>query len=715
MEKIKKILQNLAESESEMADEAYQVLVLLENADEAEVAEYIATHDADMRRLLGVKNLAEKGADTELAEQYFDLYTKGGNLLNPDPYRRTDYYGNDVKDVDHYMELLGVSKEGGEYTNDQRAAFTNPESPEYFGKRDRDYLQGRAMKELGNAATADDLMNIMTRMADSYRYNREQRGYNADNSTDVGAWLTDLGQEIFLPRMREARLAGREWGWEDLFGDAVELGLNFVPGVGVFNKAGKLVARLPKGMQIPARLLGEAVESAAVPLGSQAYDVIAYDENDPRGQWDWKRVGAQYAGAIGAKGTIKMGARTAKDAANFAGGKSNETGVKQLLDVAEDLGHDSQNALNARNLVLQERAKVSLDPAYSRPNKEYVSGQSLRTGEFRTPEPVKDLTDFEIRRSEAERLAGTQKFRDALDAAQAELDAANREYYVASLSGDMDAMRAAALRRSEASRKFSDANRAFMQSDLSGREIVQLPDGRLAYKDGGIVGGTADMEGVKMPYYYPRQGATPSPLPEKVTVLKQYGEEIPDVADTYRFDFPEAKAVAGAPAEQTVAYAPRDYTVIKTLPNDPAVGRDLEAVMQGRAKFQKPVNTATNVLFNAGAREGIVGQGLDLDEKRRNALWNQMLGQLRPYVGGAKGISPKEKRARVDAIMNVLSYGGLDNLPAEVYKKDPERYEEIATALGMRGWMHWSSPKAQVNDAPSASSTYTQSSSSGAY
>lgn len=709
MEKIKKTLYNLASSDSEMADEAYAVYELLENADEAEVAEYIATHDADMRRLLGVKNLVEKDADKELGEQYFDLYTKGNNLLNPDPYRRTDYYGNDVKDVDHYMELLGVSKEGGEYNNDQRAAFTNPESPEYFGKRDRDYLQGRAMKELGNTASADDLMNVMTRMADSYRYNREQRGYNADNSTDVGAWLTDLGQEVFLPRMREARLAGREWGWEDLIGDAAELGLNFVPGVGVFNKAGRLVARLPKGLQIPTRLVGEAVESAAVPLGSQAYDYVAYDENDPRGQWDWTRVGAQYAGAIGAKGTIKMGARTAKDAANFAGGKSNEAGVKKMLDIAEDIGYDSQNALNARNLVLQERAKVSLDPAYSRPNKEYVSGQSLRTGEFRTPEAIKDLTDFEIRRAEAERLAGTQKYRDALDAAQAELDNAERNYGMALATGNLEEQRAAALARSEANQKVMAANRALMEANMADREIVQLADGRFTYKDGGIVGGTADMEGVRMPYYYPRKGADPSPVPSDVTVLKQYGQDIPEANGKVRFDAPEAQAVAGAPAEQTISYAPRDYTVIKAVGND----RDLDAVLKGRAKFQKPVNTATNVLFNAGAREGIVGQGLDLDEKRRNALWNQQLTQLRPYVAGAKGISPNEKKARVDAIMNVLSYGGLDNLPEEVYRRDPEHYDEIAAMLGMRGWMHWSSPKARVNDVPTPSySTYTPESSS---
>lgn len=699
MEKIKKILYNIASSESEMADEAYEVYELLENADEREVAEYIATHDADMRRLLGVKSLAEEGADTELGEQYFDLYTKGKALLNPDPYKRTDYYGDEIKDVDHYMELLGVSKQGGSYTNDQRAAFTNPESPDYFGRLDRDFLQGRAMKELGNQASADDLLSVMNRMGDAYRYNRAQRGYRADNSTDLVDWLTDAGQEFFAPRMREARLAGRDWDWKDLFGDAAELGLNIVPGVGVFNKAGKLVARLPKGVQIPTKLIGEAVESSAVPLGSQAYDYMAYDENDPRGQWDWGRVGAQYGGAIGAKGVIKMGARTAKDAANFAGGKANEGGVKKILDAAEDIGYDSKNAINARGLALQQQKEMAMSPEYL--DKGYLTAAQNESGFFGGMKHIKQFDDFEIRKAEAERLARSQKAREALDAAEKEYEQAYQDFTKNELSSaqlaqmtdnmnmELAAKREAALaRRDEARAKLEQARSDFEQVNSADRDIVQLPDGTFAYNEGGIVGGDEWSH-----------GRFSEKVPSEVTVLNQYKGR--------RFGNTEPTVT---PSEnQNVNYADRDLTVRKALKDD----RDFNAIASGRVKYQKPVNTATNIVFNAGAREGIMGQGLDLDNKRRTALWNQQLTKLRPYVSEAKGISPKEKQARVNAIMNVLSYGGLDNLPEEVYSKDANRYDEIASVLGMRGWMHWSSPRARVNDMPTPSySTYAASSSS---
>lgn len=703
MDKIKKTLYNLASSESDMANEAYEVYELLENADEREVAEYIATHDADMRRLLGVKSLAEEGADTELGEQYFDLYTKGKSLLNPDPYKRTDYYGDEIKDVDHYMELLGVSKQGGSYTNDQRADFTNPESDNYYGKYDRDFLQGRAMKELGNKATADDLINIMNRMGDAYRYNREQRGYSADNSVNLKDWLTDAGEEFFAPRMREARLAGREWGWNDLIGDAVELGLNFVPGVGVFNRAGKLVARMPKGMQIPTKLIGEAVESSAVPLGSQAYDVFAYDENDPRGQWEWGRVGAQYGGAIGAKGAIKMGAKTAKDAANFAGGKANEGGVKKILDVAEDIGYDTENALRNRGLALERQKELATSPAYI--DRGRLTAAQNESGFFGGPEHVKQFNDFEIRKAEAERLARSQKAREALDLAEQEYEQAFQDFANTELSSglmeqeanrmnaELAAKREAALaRRNEARAKLEKARSDFEQVNSSDRDIVQLDDGSFAYNEGGVVGGNG----------FGRWSLNDNisvDVPSNVKVLDQYdGHRYGNTPSTVK------------PAEgQTVTHADRDVAVRKAIKDD----RDFNAIASGRVKYQKPINTATNIAFNAGAREGIVGQGLDLDSKRRSALWNQQLTELRPYVSEAKGISPKEKKARVDAIMNVLSYGGLDNLPEEVYQKDANRYDEIANILGMRGWMHWSSPKARVNDVPTPSySTYVPESSS---
>lgn len=676
MENIKKVLYNLATSENELADEAANVYMLLEDADEREVAEYIASHDDDMRRLLGVKALASEDADKELGKEYFDLYSKGQAILNPDPYKRTDYYGSELKDIPHYMELLGVPKESGSYTTDQIAAFTNPESQQYYGKLDKDYLQGRAMTELGDAASADDLLRVLDRASGAYRNNRAQRGYRADNSTDIKMWLTDLGQELLAPRMREARLAGREWGWEDLLGDAAELGLSVVPGVGVVNKAGKVIARMPKGVQFATRLGGEALESAAVPFGSQVYDYAVYDEEDPRGQWDWGRVGAQYGGAIGAKGMIKMGARTAKDAANFSGGKEAEGGVKRLLDIAEDIGYDSKNAIRTRGAALEQRAKMADEPKYS--DGPTLTSAQNEAGFFGSPDDGINWQDFQIRADEAQRLRKSNPARKQKENVEKEMPR-NR---------DLDAY-------NEWHEKFKTARDNFNAANKSDYDIVQLPDGRFVYNKSGVVGGTKVTDNVTLPVW--GTGAGNQQVPSEVTVLRQSGTGLPPSATKeYVFDLNRNE-----PVTQKVSYADRDKTVRKALSSD----RDFEAIASGRAAWQKPVNTATNMVFNAGAREGIVGQGLNLDEKRQNALWNKQLMSMRPYVSDAQ-VSPKEKAARVDAIMDVLTYGGLDNLPEEVFSKAPWRYHDIANVLGSSDWKHWSEVKVKNEPTTSYSSAY---------
>ena len=118
----------------------------------------------------------------------------------------------------------------------------------------------------------------------------------------------------------------------------------------------------------------------------------------------------------------------------------------------------------------------------------------------------------------------------------------------------------------------------------------------------------------------------------------------------------------------------RDKVIRREIAHDP----DFDAVASGRANRQPFYNTAAYAGFNAAAREGIVGEGLGLDDKRESALWNKQLDQLRPLVQQGE---PEYKRQMVDAIMNVMTYG--KDLPEEMYKQNRNAYDAIAQRLGI--------------------------------
>ena len=680
MENIKEILYNLAMSENKMADEASDVYQLLKEADKREVADYIE----------------------KLNTEYFELLKLGHTMQNPDLGKRQDYYGEDLHDIDYFMEKLGVQKENGQYTNDMRAAFANPKNAAYFGNADRDMLSTLA-KNLGYANT-DMLRNDIKRTADAWSRQRAERGYDEDNSV-TWRWFTDLGQEIILPRVREARLAGREATIEDYVGDAAELGLNFVPGFGLVSKGGKLVARMPKGLRIPSYIASEAIESTAAPVGSQAIDIALYGDDDPRGKWDWGRVGLQYGGAIGAKGAIKMGARTAKDAAETAAGKDvGGSAIKSILDAVEEIGDDASANIARREGALKARMETVRNPRYTT-DEFFLTPEQNRTGVFGSTEDFINEQDFLIRKAEAERLAKSQKARKEYAKAQEEYDnavAADEDIRFAETELEQK-REAARLKRDEAKTKMKDAKAQFLQANKAEDDIVMLDDGRLVYNDNGVIGGEShvglgldnpnvktygaanwnvDMNGELNPLYMKK-------APENVTVLRKYDKPIRPNQKIKIGDNPNDTYV------QTVKDAPRDTEVRKLLSKD----KDFDAVVSGRAARQHAVNTGANVAFNAAAREGAVGQGLGMDEKRQAALWNKTMMQLRPLVQN-KDLSIEGKRAMTDAIMNVMTYG-LDNLPEEMYRKNPVAYRAIAKQLGSSDWSHWSEHK--VPDYPTTS------------
>lgn len=702
MEKILTAIENHADDGPRAADIYFETA----NMDKRELAEYVAAHKDELKELLGIRDLASKEGSPETSKEFWELVRLGNSIMNTDPYTRHDYYGEDLPTVDDYMEKFGVQKEKGEFSDETKAAFTNPNNPAYFGNYDKDMIRDLALQE---GLSVDEYLNKIRRTTDEWRRTRKERGYDPEGGVDIGKWLYDLGEEIAFPRLREARIAGKDWEMNDLVGDLAELGLSFAPGTGLISRAtGKVVANWPKTVRILSNMGVNAVESAAVPLGSQALDVALYGDDDPRGKWDWDRVGAQYAGAIGAKGALKVGARAAKGVAEMEG-KAGSAKFRDAMDVIEDIGYDAKNSIAKRGAIQEQRARTATNEKYN-DKSSFLTPEQNKTGYFGDVSDVKAYNDFMIRKAEAERLAKSQDARKAFAKAREEATRADGDYFAADnmyrkMQRDiqegamvpkkeqmaLEAKREAALkRREESAQKMAKAKEDYIKANSDGHELVQLDDGTFVENKGGVVGGW------KMPLYgderLPKYEVSFNngntvflpDVPSKVTVLKNFDEPIP-----------EPTTIKVGKVEQSIDYAPRDKVVRKAIGND----KDFDSVASGRSRWNKPVNTATNIGFNAAAREGIVGQGLDMDEKRQAALYNQMLSKLRPLVAESDK-SPEGKRRTVDAIMNVMTYG-LDNLPEEMYKKDRATYKAIAKQLGSSDWSHWSDNK--VKDYPTTS------------
>ena len=672
MDKILKDIELRAETGDPRANEVYLATL---NMNQDELADYVATHDAELREILGVHYLVEKDGNPELSKEYFDLLNQGKKMQNPDPYKRQDYYGQDLKDVDYYMDKFGVAKENGEYSNDMRSAFTNKDNPAYFGNYDRDMLANLAHVE-GYDGDVDRLLEQIGRVGNEYQRERSARGYDANNDITL-AWFGDLAEEFVLPRVREAKLAGRPWSWEDVGGDLTELGLTFIPGVGIA-KGAKVVARLPKGARIATNVGLGAVETGAAPIGSQLYDMAAYDENDPRGQWNTERVAAQFAGAAGAKGMIKSGAGFLKNAAelregNRAGGQM----FKGALDYIEDIGNNPEVNIARRGAILEQRADMAANPKYAADGS-FVSSEQMKTGYFGDPDDIVNYTDFNIRKAEAEKFAQSQKARTNYEKAMNEQKQA--EYAAQKVEADANVLeakrQAALLKKQQADEKVALAKQELITARDAGDDIVQLSDGRFVYKDTpGLTQGQDWQVGFG-------SGMT-KPAEKEILVLRNFDEPVTEGSMTV--------------GNTVIKEAPRDKVVRKSIAN--SGDDDMEKIATGRAKYATARDAVANAGFNAAAREGLVGQGIGMDDKRQAALWNRTMMKLCPLVAESN-LSPKGKQAMVEAIMNVMTYG-LDELPEEIYKKNPMAYKAIAQKLGSDDWSHWSDNK--VPDYPTTS------------
>ena len=745
MEKILAAIANHA-GDSDRADEIYWETL---NMDERELARYVAQHDAELRQLLDVKTLSEKDANPEFTSDYFKLKKRGDAMLDPDPSSRRDYYNEELKGIDWYLERLGVTKPESGYDDDTRARYTDPASPDYVGKWDEAAVNTYALED-----NADPKLwrQDMLRAATDWQTGNQLRGYNADNSVNVLAWMGDLAEELALPRVREAKLAGRDWSWKDVTGDLAELGLNFVPGVGVVSKSGKVIARVPyKAGRAGLKGVAYGLDYGTVPFVTQAIDVGLYDDDDPRGQWSKERMAMQAGGVAGAKAMLK-GAGLGL-AGKFASASEGEVAEKALKNggvggFIKDIGFKTDDAIATRQAVLDAEREAALHRRNVRMQKDRdISGTGA------SPDALVNADDFRILNEDLERLQKSQAARgmfnhqvaarnamfEAVRAGDRKkfeelYDAARKEIYDAVDAGQMTPQRATQelydvereirathpdwvdekyffpateeLGRSYSNSEMRAAENAYRQANEAGaRDIVQLPDGRFVYADRLQTGAygpemhefaTAQLE---KPGFQFDPGKYEIKFPDA-----DYSWPAPDGTKPVTFQYNDGSgSIPG-----TVS---RNVEVEKRILKDPLLARKYnnpgrtEAMEIGR-------DFVANAGANAAAREGLIGSVMGMtgdkqrmEDKRAVALWNKQMKALRTNVVD-KAATPEQRREYAAAVINVLQLG-LDNIPDEVYAANPGLYRAIARELGDSSWVHPSAVRT-VPDQPTTSYSSAQ-------
>lgn len=698
MDKILKDIELRAETGDPRASEAYFATL---NMTHQELADYVAAHDSELRAILDVRNLADKDGNPDLAKEYFELLNQGQKQANPDKFKMNDFYGGELKDIPYYMEKFGYPKENGEYPIKSQIDFVKD-----IGNLDETQLRNLAYVE-GFHSNPEQMRDEIARAGQRLTRDLANKGYDAE----TGSWLTPEyfakgAVSLAAPRVSEAHDAGQDASMADIVGDAIEFGANFAPGFNVASKVARAASKVPVvgrvANSVGGRILAEGAESAAVPVASQLYDMAAYDEGDPRSEFEPMRVGSQYTGALAAKGMLKLAGTRGKQLLENEGKKSSSESARALMDFAENIGDNAKENIARRQIALERKAELAKQAEYNSQN--FLTAKQNESGYFATADDLADAEDFAIRKAEAERFANTQKARKEFDnkamSSAQDIEVTPEGNVTISYkdgSSEMLSIDPAVIQQGEdaidnaivRAYKAKYPGLAQRQSELAEKlsdygdypEIVQLPDGRFVKMET-----IQTVDGV--PTLYPETFGDNAIKSPNITLLANNTEVTGKAMPTIPLKNAEGEQVG------SMAQKPRDYTVRRALNSDP----DFTAVASGRANRQPWFNTGTNAVFNAAAREGIVGEGLKLDDKRQAAMWNRQLKQLRPLVTGDQPV--EYKRDMVDAIMNVMNYG-LDGLPEEMFKRNPLAYKAIAKQLGSDDWSHWSEHK--VKDYPTTS------------
>lgn len=722
MTKWQERLKFLAEQGNQAADDIYWET---KDMNEAELAAYLAANDEQVRSVLQLKYLAEKDADPELNREYYDLLNKGQMAFQGEG--RFDPYGQKPLSVEDYMEKFGVEKGPGGYSDDQVAAFTNPENRDYFMKiKSPEQLEQIASwLSMGNS---ERLVEDMRRAADSWQRRNRIEGYDANNrilSSDANYgldWVLSALKGFTLPRVKEAQLDGREVTWQDVTGDMVELGLNFIPGVGIVSKSGKVVAALPKIPGAALKTGAYAVDVGAVPALSQAYDVgvnRATGRDVPRADWDWERMGAQAAMMGTGKATLKSTARMGKDIMEGSlGEKAGGAEFNAGKGFIENIGEKTDDQIARRQAMLDRKAELAM----KRENVALEGDRDIASskGPNLTPQDIADAENYRILTGEAERLARSDAERQAYRQAASRQEARERVFrpdYSRDAEGNVvrggnmavptgkggyeftwspdsphnfeSTVRAVeGVMNADADQAAANAYRAV--NEAGAPDIVMLDDGRFVRADR-VRNGEVDFG---QDYPYPKTGYRSAEF--------TYDPNLPPSDYTA----PGVTFLDGA----TVKPVDRNVAVKAAIEKEPELARKLAGTSTYAGEVARDV--VASVLFTGAAHNDLFGKLGGLESKRADAWWNAQMKKLGELTS-SNTANPKVRQQNFEAIMDAMTYG-LDNVPVDKFRKRPEAYHAVAAKLGYPGWMH-PSEMPDIRSSASAATSSTPESSSSAY
>lgn len=705
MTKWQQHLQLRAENGDQAADD---ILWETKDMDENQLAQYLAQNDERVRAALQIKNLADKDANPDLTKEYYEMLNKG--IMAGQGEGRFDLYGNKLKTVDDYMQLMGIRPPEGGYTDNERAAFTNPENPSYFGKISPDKLQLAAISR--GYDNPEYLLEDMRRVGDMWQRGNRVEGYGPNNEIQPLPWLISALEGFTLPRVKEAQKEGREVTWQDISGDMVELGLNFIPGVGVVSKTGKVIARLPKVPGAIAKTAAYGADVFAVPFGSQSFDVLVNQERDvPRSEYDLKRMTAQAALMGTGKATAKQAIRTGKDVMEGSlGERAGGAEYKMNKGFIENIGEKTDDLIARRQTMLDRKA----DLARQRQNVKLEGDVDIPKGNT-SPDDLIDADNYRILTEEANRISKSRAARDEYKAVMAQEEAVNEldtrfdnaVNEVKKWRAELESQKALG---NEAGVQFAGQKLSAAQAELSAVNAdIAGPKGKLAVEYGlfgnpGMVevykkaneAGTQQI--VQLPdgrFVYARRVENSAGQPIDLNNFDgkigpgQYTLQFPDAE--YRLPVPEGTKPAVfryGKEDITPNTVDRNQAASKAIQADPV----LERKMAGNGQYGMEVtrDVVASALFTGASHNDLLGQLGGLESKRADAWWNAQMRKLGELT--KSNFSPKQRQENFEAIMDVMSYG-LDNIPEDKFAKRPEVYHAIATKLGYPGWTHWSENK----------------------
>ena len=679
------------------------------------------------------------------------------NYIKPVGTERADVYGRPMHSLDEYMQAFGVAPvDNLAISDDDRAYFTNPEHPNYWKNRPENERRAVANKMgFQDLRELDEYLDRASQdfqdrnRAEGWDANNKVMPMEFLTSSAAGLILP-RAKEAKLegrdPAIRDYAGDIAENALSLVPGIGTTKILSKVPKVG-----GKIAGTTA------AQVAGTAMDQFAQPLASQAIDAgILYnpdvlgkpgDELNLRSQFSLPTVAAQGAGIAGVKGLAKQGAGMVK---NFAetryGNTSGGQIAKNLVTPIENINEKTDDLIARRQAVLDRKAELAK-------NAEQVQFAKKLDIANANPGRVEDLysaDDFRILNEEAERIARSEPERRAnnmADAVQASNDQASKrmrdlndalvaeEEKLEKMEQDkifrrvdpeeLDEQRA---RVEELSERFNDLNRdmtegylkdaatidedrmaemakSYMDANERGAsDIVQLPDGKFIYSNRLLSPRAPEVRYRSNDFVDPDIAPGMSPMPDDGGYVIEYpgsNYRMPVPEGTrpvlFAYDGKHTGRLSPLTREDFVPNGgfavPRNSAVIGRIQADDLLRRKLNPKATFRSEATRDV--IANNAFNAMAREGVGGlsQSTGVDEKRERALWNSMVGKLRPMVTDPK-LPVSERRKYADAVMNVMQYG-LDGLPEEVFMQSPTVYKEIAGRLGLRGWKHFSETSPQ--------------------